>query len=51
MTKQDQRAERHIPVLLQPVLAGLMPLVGAKVIDGTFGAGGYTRALLKAGHR
>lgn len=49
MTKQDQRAERHIPVLLQPVLAGLMPLVGAKVIDGTFGAGGYTRALLKAG--
>ncbi|PIT69828.1 16S rRNA (cytosine(1402)-N(4))-methyltransferase RsmH [Bartonella tribocorum] len=49
MTKQNQRAERHIPVLLQPVLAGLMPLVGAKVIDGTFGAGGYTRALLKAG--
>lgn len=49
MTKKDQRAERHIPVLLQPVLAGLMPLVGAKVIDGTFGAGGYTRALLKAG--
>ncbi|WP_375623026.1 MULTISPECIES: 16S rRNA (cytosine(1402)-N(4))-methyltransferase RsmH [unclassified Bartonella] len=49
MIKQDQRAERHIPVLLQPVLAGLMPLVGAKVIDGTFGAGGYTRALLKAG--
>ncbi|WP_375634629.1 MULTISPECIES: 16S rRNA (cytosine(1402)-N(4))-methyltransferase RsmH [unclassified Bartonella] len=49
MIKQDQRAERHIPVLLQPVLAGLMPLVGTKVIDGTFGAGGYTRALLKAG--
>ncbi|WP_034989162.1 16S rRNA (cytosine(1402)-N(4))-methyltransferase RsmH [Bartonella senegalensis] len=49
MTKQDHRAERHIPVLLQPVLTGLMPLVGAKVIDGTFGAGGYTRALLYAG--
>ncbi|WP_375649677.1 16S rRNA (cytosine(1402)-N(4))-methyltransferase RsmH [Bartonella sp. OT172YNZD] len=49
MIKQDQRVERHIPVLLQPVLAGFMPLVGAKVIDGTFGAGGYTRALLKAG--
>ncbi|WP_455481623.1 16S rRNA (cytosine(1402)-N(4))-methyltransferase RsmH [Bartonella sp. B35(2025)] len=49
MTKYDNRAERHIPVLLQPVLAGLAPLVGAKVIDGTFGAGGYTRALLNEG--
>ncbi len=49
MIKQGHRAERHIPVLLQPVLAGLAPLVGAKVIDGTFGAGGYTRALLNAG--
>ncbi|USP01555.1 16S rRNA (cytosine(1402)-N(4))-methyltransferase RsmH [Bartonella taylorii] len=49
MTEQGNRAERHIPVLLQPVLAGLMPLVGARVIDGTFGAGGYTRALLNAG--
>ncbi|WP_208439102.1 16S rRNA (cytosine(1402)-N(4))-methyltransferase RsmH [Bartonella quintana] len=49
MTKPGNRAERHIPVLLQPVLAGLMPLIGAKVIDGTFGAGGYTRALLNAG--
>ncbi|WP_208434107.1 16S rRNA (cytosine(1402)-N(4))-methyltransferase RsmH [Bartonella taylorii] len=49
MTEQGHRAERHIPVLLQPVLAGLMPLVGARVIDGTFGAGGYTRALLNAG--
>ncbi|UTO29412.1 16S rRNA (cytosine(1402)-N(4))-methyltransferase RsmH [Bartonella harrusi] len=49
MTEQGDKAERHIPVLLQPVLAGLMPLVGARVIDGTFGAGGYTRALLNAG--
>ncbi len=49
LTEQGHRAERHIPVLLQPVLAGLMPLVGARVIDGTFGAGGYTRALLNAG--
>lgn len=49
MTKQGHKAERHIPVLLQPVLAGLAPLVGARVIDGTFGAGGYTRALLNAG--
>lgn len=49
LIEQGHRAERHIPVLLQPVLAGLMPLVGARVIDGTFGAGGYTRALLNAG--
>ncbi|WP_409360784.1 16S rRNA (cytosine(1402)-N(4))-methyltransferase RsmH [Bartonella heixiaziensis] len=49
MTKQGHRAERHIPVLLQPVLSGLAPLVGARVIDGTFGAGGYTRAFLNAG--
>ncbi|UNE55565.1 16S rRNA (cytosine(1402)-N(4))-methyltransferase RsmH [Bartonella machadoae] len=49
MTEQGDKTERHIPVLLQPVLAGLMPLIGARVIDGTFGAGGYTRALLNAG--
>ncbi|WP_455478174.1 16S rRNA (cytosine(1402)-N(4))-methyltransferase RsmH [Bartonella sp. B10] len=49
LTKYGNKTERHIPVLLQPVLSGLAPLVGAKVIDGTFGAGGYTRALLDAG--
>lgn len=40
---------RHIPVLLEPVLAALQPIEGARVIDGTFGAGGYTRAILAAG--
>ncbi|ENN91205.1 S-adenosyl-methyltransferase [Bartonella bovis 91-4] len=49
LTGQGNKTERHIPVLLQPVLAALTPLAGAKVIDGTFGAGGYTRALLAAG--
>ncbi|OPB31313.1 16S rRNA (cytosine(1402)-N(4))-methyltransferase RsmH [Bartonella sp. AR 15-3] len=49
MRRQDSGTERHIPVLLQSVLAGLAPLAGAKVIDGTFGAGGYSRALLNAG--
>ncbi|WP_455476697.1 16S rRNA (cytosine(1402)-N(4))-methyltransferase RsmH [Bartonella sp. B41] len=49
VTGQGNRVERHIPVLLRPVLAKLAPLVGAKVIDGTFGAGGYTRALLNEG--
>jgi 16S rRNA (cytosine1402-N4)-methyltransferase len=40
---------RHIPVLLSEVAMALEPLAGATVIDGTFGAGGYTRALLAAG--
>ncbi|MEM7498368.1 MAG: 16S rRNA (cytosine(1402)-N(4))-methyltransferase RsmH [Pseudomonadota bacterium] len=39
----------HIPVLLEPVLAALAPLDRAIVIDATFGAGGYTRAILSAG--
>lgn len=39
----------HIPVLLAEVLAGLEPLAGGTFIDGTFGAGGYSRALLEAG--
>ena len=38
---------RHIPVLLDEVLAALAPLDGASVVDGTFGAGGYSRALLE----
>jgi 16S rRNA (cytosine1402-N4)-methyltransferase len=40
---------RHIPVLLQEVLAALEPTAGKTFIDGTFGAGGYTTALLNAG--
>ncbi|WP_315923884.1 16S rRNA (cytosine(1402)-N(4))-methyltransferase RsmH [Mesorhizobium sp. SP-1A] len=40
---------RHIPVLLAEVLQALSPQAGQTVIDGTFGAGGYTRAILDAG--
>jgi 16S rRNA (cytosine1402-N4)-methyltransferase len=40
---------RHIPVLLPEVLEALRPAGGEIIIDGTFGAGGYTRALLDAG--
>jgi len=40
---------RHIPVLLRDVLAALNPKQGDVVVDGTFGAGGYTRALLERG--
>jgi len=39
----------HIPVLLDEVIAGLAPQPGETHVDGTFGAGGYTRALLGIG--
>ena len=39
---------RHIPVLLSSVLESLEPRDGEVYIDGTFGAGGYTRAILNA---
>lgn len=38
----------HIPVLLRPLLAGVSPVSGVW-LDGTFGAGGYTKGLLEAG--
>lgn len=39
---------RHIPVLLREVLDALALKPGARIIDGTFGAGGYSRAILDA---
>lgn len=39
----------HVPVLLAEVLTALNVQPGDVVIDATFGAGGYTRALLDAG--
>lgn len=38
----------HIPVLLRPLLKAVAPVHGLW-LDGTFGAGGYTRGLLEAG--
>jgi 16S rRNA (cytosine1402-N4)-methyltransferase len=40
---------RHVPVMLAEVLSALQPAAGDVMVDGTFGAGGYTRALLLAG--
>ncbi|MGA7115974.1 MAG: 16S rRNA (cytosine(1402)-N(4))-methyltransferase RsmH [Hyphomicrobium sp.] len=38
---------RHIPVMLPDVLDALQPKPRETYIDGTFGAGGYTRAILE----
>jgi len=39
-------SERHVPVLLNEVVDALRPRDGGRYVDGTFGAGGYTAALL-----
>lgn len=38
----------HIPVMCPEVLTALAPRAGEIIVDGTFGAGGYTRAILDA---
>jgi 16S rRNA (cytosine1402-N4)-methyltransferase len=38
----------HKPVMLPEVLAALRPTDGAHYIDGTFGGGGYSKAILEA---
>lgn len=38
----------HIPVLLAETVAALAPVAGDWLVDGTFGRGGYSRALLEA---
>jgi 16S rRNA (cytosine1402-N4)-methyltransferase len=38
----------HVPVMLKEVLAMLAPKDGEHYVDGTFGGGGYTRAILEA---
>lgn len=42
-------APAHKPVLVDEVVAGLAIALGETHVDGTFGAGGYTRAMLRAG--
>ena len=39
---------RHLPVMLKEVLAHLAPKDAGTYVDGTFGAGGYTSAILAA---
>lgn len=40
---------KHIPVLLNAVLDALGDIGGKRIVDCTFGAGGYTRAFLERG--
>lgn len=49
VSEADGGPVRHIPVLLNEVLAALEPAPGKVILDGTFGAGGYTSAILNAG--
>ena len=42
-------AAPHVPVLINEVVAGLAVVPGETLVDGTFGAGGYTQALLGVG--
>ena len=41
-------APSHDPVLIDEVIGALQPRAGGQYVDGTFGAGGYSRAILDA---
>lgn len=41
----------HVPVMLEEVVAALAPADGDVMLDATFGAGGYARAILEANAR
>jgi 16S rRNA (cytosine1402-N4)-methyltransferase len=42
-------AAPHTPVLLDEVIAALAPVPGERHVDGTYGAGGYSAAILATG--
>src|SRR5258707_13155087 len=46
----EDASSDHIPVLCDEVLAALAPRDGATYVDGTFGGGGYSAALLASAH-
>ena len=49
MSPSDRLPAPHVPVLLDEVIAALAIAPGETHVDGTFGAGGYTRAMLEKG--
>jgi len=49
MTSTGTKQAPHVPVLVSEVIGALAIHDGDTVVDGTFGAGGYTQAMLAAG--
>jgi 16S rRNA (cytosine1402-N4)-methyltransferase len=49
MTSTGTNQAPHVPVLVSEVISALAISHGDTVVDGTFGAGGYTQAMLAAG--
>lgn len=47
MSDTTPTAAVHVPVMLDEVLDALEPAMGGVFVDATFGAGGYTRGILK----
>ncbi len=47
VSADKSESEKHIPVLLQSVLDGLRIQPGGNYIDGTFGRGGHSKAILQ----
>lgn len=48
MAAQAHIHSKHIPVMLDEVIATIAPHKGKTYVDATFGAGGYSRAILNA---
>ena len=48
-TISNDNAAPHVPVLLDEVMAALAIAPGETHVDGTFGAGGYSKAMLESG--
>ncbi|HXS49910.1 MAG TPA: 16S rRNA (cytosine(1402)-N(4))-methyltransferase RsmH [Sphingomicrobium sp.] len=49
MTSAGAKQAPHVPVLVSEVIDALAVHQGDTLVDGTFGAGGYTQAMLAAG--